>query len=144
MSETPEEQAAKDAEAQAAQAEAKAQAEAERLAEEKHKADANAASGIPTAAQPVEAVKDPSPGLDVGQDEVQAKMDLHTEQGFIGQTPDPTPNENYSMETPPDAPTPETDPELRAAAQAASTGNALVNTSTPSTTTAPHNQGGSQ
>lgn len=38
------------------------------------------------------------------------------EVGFFGKEVDPTPDENYSLLTPPDAPTPETDPELAAAA----------------------------
>ena len=46
---------------------------------------------------------------DAGQDEVQANMDEETEQGFRGVKVDPTPDLNYSLQTPPDAPTPETD-----------------------------------
>jgi len=79
-------------------------------------------SGVPGtqhADGPVYAEKDPSPGLDIGQAEVQEKFDKLEEDGFLGTQVDPTPNENYSMETPPDAPTPETDPELAAKARAA-------------------------
>lgn len=170
---TPEEQALKDAEAAKAQAdnadaealasaqEAQAKAEAElaeanaradaaeaeaaRATDAQERAEANAASNVAAAPQPVLAEKNPSPGLDVGQEEVQAKVDLHTEKGYIGQAPDPTPNENYSMETPSSAPTPETDPALKAQADAAIAGNPLVNTDKISTETAAHNAtGGSQ
>ena len=33
------------------------------------------------------------------QDEVQAKVDVETDQGFRGANPDPIPNEAYSLET---------------------------------------------
>lgn len=46
---------------------------------------------------------------DLGQDQVQQKVDEAAEQGFFGTAADPTPRENYSLQTPPDAPTPETD-----------------------------------
>lgn len=46
---------------------------------------------------------------DAGQAEVQAMMDEIEEQGFEGERVDPTPRENYSLETGQDAPTPETD-----------------------------------
>lgn len=69
--------------------------------------------------EPVWAEKNPSPGLDVGQAEVQAKTDAAEEKGFIGSQIDPTPNENYSLETGPEAPTPETDPELAQKAKVA-------------------------
>ncbi len=46
--------------------------------------------------------------------ELQKVMDEAEKKGYLGVVPDPTPNENYSLETPPDAPTPETDPKLAA------------------------------
>lgn len=61
-----------------------------------------------------------SPTEDAGQAEVQARFDEEQEKGYRGFAPDPTPNENYSLETGPDAPTPETDPELSREARAAS------------------------
>jgi hypothetical protein len=45
---------------------------------------------------------------DAGQAEVQAIFDEAAEKGYFGYTPDETPNENYTLQTPPDAPTPET------------------------------------
>jgi hypothetical protein len=51
-------------------------------------------------------------GGDAGEAEVQAKMDVAEDKGFFGTVADPTPNENYTLQTPPSAPTPETDPEL--------------------------------
>lgn len=45
---------------------------------------------------------------DLGQAEVQAKVTEAEEKGYEGYTPDETPNENYSLQTPQDAPTPET------------------------------------
>lgn len=51
---------------------------------------------------------------DLGQKELQETFDKANEQGFFGVEVDPTPNENYSLETPPDAPTPETDAKLAA------------------------------
>lgn len=47
-------------------------------------------------------------GGDAGQAEVQAKMDKVEEQGFEGTQVDMTPRENYTLQTPQDAPTPET------------------------------------
>ena len=47
---------------------------------------------------------------DAGQAEIQATFDEAAKKGYFGSAPDPTPNENYSLRTPPDAPTPETDP----------------------------------
>lgn len=44
---------------------------------------------------------------DAGQAEVQEKFDEAAEKGYFGTAPDATPNENYSLQTPPDAPTPE-------------------------------------
>jgi len=48
---------------------------------------------------------------DLGADQVQKMVDKEEEQGYRGAKVDPTPDENYSTQTPPDAPTPETDPE---------------------------------
>jgi hypothetical protein len=44
-----------------------------------------------------------------GADQVQAAMDEEQERGYRGTVADPTPNENYSLQTPQDAPVPETD-----------------------------------
>ncbi len=49
---------------------------------------------------------------DAGQAEVQANFDEAAEKGYFGYSPDPTPRENYSLQTPQDAPTPETDAKL--------------------------------
>lgn len=46
---------------------------------------------------------------DWGQAELQAADDKAKEQGYVGTVPDETPNENYSLQTPPSAPTPETE-----------------------------------
>lgn len=46
---------------------------------------------------------------DWGQAELQAADDKAKEQGYVGTVPDETPNENYSLQTGPDAPTPETE-----------------------------------
>jgi hypothetical protein len=40
--------------------------------------------------------------------DLQAEADKVAEQGYLGSVPDETPNENYSLQTGPDAPTPET------------------------------------
>lgn len=58
----------------------------------------------------------------LGLKEAQAAQDKIDEKGYMGVTPDPTPDENYSTLTPPDAPTPETDPDLWLKARAASHG----------------------
>ncbi len=58
--------------------------------------------------------KDDQPLADSTAKELQKQADKEAEQGFSGTKVDPTPNENYSLETPPDAPTPETDPKLAA------------------------------
>ena len=47
-------------------------------------------------------------GGDAGQAELQKYADKVEEQGYEGHVPDETPNENYSLETPQDAPVPET------------------------------------
>ncbi len=58
-------------------------------------------------------------GGDLGQVEVQANMNEATDQGFLGEEADPTPNENYTVEGVVAAkPTPETDEKAAAAADA--------------------------
>lgn len=52
--------------------------------------------------------KDKAASGDAGQAEVQAKMDEVEAQGFEGERVDQTPRENYTLQTPQDAPTPET------------------------------------
>lgn len=42
-------------------------------------------------------------------DDLQKAADDAVEKGYYGDKVDPTPNEHYSLETGPDAPTPETD-----------------------------------
>jgi hypothetical protein len=55
-----------------------------------------------------------------GNEEVQGKTDEAEEKGYIGTVPDPTPNENYTVEgVTSGKPTPETDPDLAAEARAA-------------------------
>ena len=57
---------------------------------------------------------------DLGQGEVQAKMDEINEAGFFGTETDPTPNENYTVKgVTSGKPTPETDEETYQEAQAA-------------------------
>lgn len=57
---------------------------------------------------------------DLGQAEVQKRMDEATEQGFIGVEADPTPNENYSVAgVTSGKPTPETDDKAAAEAKRA-------------------------
>lgn len=68
---------------------------------------------------------------DFGQAEVQAKFDEAEEKGYYGNTPDPTPNENYSLETPQDAPTPETDRKLADEAHAAAYGGRFADWDAP-------------
>lgn len=46
-------------------------------------------------------------GGDAGQAEVQAKFDEAADKGYFGSTPDDTPNENYTLRTKAEAPTPE-------------------------------------
>ncbi len=54
-----------------------------------------------------------SASTDAGQDEVQARVDDANEQGYFGDVPDPTPNENYTVAgVVKGAPTPETDEKL--------------------------------
>ncbi len=61
----------------------------------------------------------PSPTQSDADPQVQAIVDAENEQGFRGVRVDPTPKENYSLQTPPDAPTPETDPETARVAREA-------------------------
>ena len=61
-------------------------------------------------------------GQDAGQAELQEIFDEAEEKGYFGTVPDPTPNENYSLETPPDAPTPETDANAAREAREATAG----------------------
>lgn len=65
---------------------------------------------------------------DLGQAQMQERVDRMNEKGYMGGTPDPTPDVNYTLLTPPDAPTPETDPDLKAQVDANVRGNTLVNT----------------
>jgi hypothetical protein len=61
---------------------------------------------------------------DLGASEVEAKVDEAEEQGFIGTKVDPTPNEHYTVEgVTTGKPTPETDPDAHAEAQAAALGS---------------------
>lgn len=53
--------------------------------------------------------KSKSKGADAGQAELQQQADADEAKGYSGYTPDTTPNENYSLETPQSAPTPETE-----------------------------------
>lgn len=46
---------------------------------------------------------------DLGASQVQEQVDEENEQGFRGDKVDPTDDRNYSLLTPADAPTPETD-----------------------------------
>lgn len=49
--------------------------------------------------------------------DVQAQFDAAADQGYFGREVDPTPQENYTVQTPPDAPVPENDEKARQAAQ---------------------------
>lgn len=62
--------------------------------------------------------------------DLQERVDTMEAQGYLGITPDPTPNENYTLKTPQSAPTPETDADLHEQARAASHGSSrtAVNT----------------
>ena len=60
--------------------------------------------------------KDKAPaGGDAGQKEMQEREDKIEEQGFMGKQVDMTPRENYSLQTPQDAPTPETTERVKVA-----------------------------
>lgn len=54
---------------------------------------------------------------DSDRQQVQERVDQETDQGFFGREVDPTPVENYTLQTPPDAPVPETDEGAREAAR---------------------------
>lgn len=62
------------------------------------------------------APKAPAPQPEPKSDEKHNPFGDALEKGYFGSVPDPTPNENYSLQTPQDAPTPETDDKLRAEA----------------------------
>lgn len=71
-----------------------------------------------------EVQSDPEGVAEAGNAEVQAKVDDETEKGFRGTVPDPTPNENYTVEgVTAGKPTPETDADLAAEARASVRGN---------------------
>lgn len=56
------------------------------------------------------AAKAAAPVDDAGQVEVQAKFDEAAEKGYFGETPDSTPNENYTLQgVTSGKPTPETE-----------------------------------
>ncbi len=58
---------------------------------------------------------------DAGQAEVQQNFDEANEKGYFGEVPDPTPNENYTLQgVASGKPTPETDDKLRQKAREAS------------------------
>lgn len=78
-------------------------------------------------------------GGDLGRAEAQELSDVATEQGFIGVKVDPTPNENYSLQTGPEAPTPETDVDAAIEADKAVFGNRIRNVEQDSAQTAEHN-----
>lgn len=60
----------------------------------------------------------PSGGEDVGEAQVQARIDKETEAGLRGIEVDPTPNENYTVQgVVKGAPTPETDDDARLGVQ---------------------------
>jgi hypothetical protein len=62
---------------------------------------------------------------DAGASEVDERMNDAAEKGYFGIVTDPTPNENYSLETGQDAPTPETDADLFDEARDAALGHPL-------------------
>jgi hypothetical protein len=65
-------------------------------------------SGTKTAAEVQKAADE------AGADEVQASFDEAAEKGYFGETPDPTPRENYTASgVGQGLPTPESDPEVR-------------------------------
>jgi hypothetical protein len=65
--------------------------------------------------------EDQQPPSDAGVEQVQQQVQAEDEQGYIGFTPDPTPNENYTFAgRAAGAPVPETDPELARQAREAS------------------------
>jgi hypothetical protein len=54
---------------------------------------------------------------DRDRQQVAKQIEAEEDRGFFGREVDPTPNENYTLQTPPDAPVPETDDKARQAAQ---------------------------
>jgi hypothetical protein len=54
---------------------------------------------------------------DRDREQVAKQVGAEEDRGFFGREVDPTPNENYTLQTPPDAPVPETDDKARRAAQ---------------------------
>jgi hypothetical protein len=67
--------------------------------------------------------KDPEGVAAAGNEQVQEKVDDETERGYRGTTPDPTPNENYTVAgVTAGKPTPETDEKLAAEARRLSEG----------------------
>jgi hypothetical protein len=60
----------------------------------------------------------PSAQADAGAAQVQEMFDRAEEKGYLGDAPDPTPNEHYTVKgVTSGKPTPETDPELAAKVQ---------------------------
>ena len=71
-----------------------------------------------------EVESDPVGVAEEGNKQVQDKIDDETEKGYRGTVPDPTPNENYTVEgVTSGKPTPETDADLAAEARASVRGN---------------------
>lgn len=62
--------------------------------------------------------KAPAKQQDSGEDQVQQAFDEANEKGYFGTSPDKTPRENYTLQTPPDAPTPETEAAKKRAEEA--------------------------
>lgn len=62
--------------------------------------------------------KAPDNAGDSGASQVQAKFDEANEKGYFGYSPDDTPRENYTLQTPSDAPTPETEAAKKRAKEA--------------------------
>lgn len=59
--------------------------------------------------------KDANPADEVGADQVKEYFDEAAEKGYFGWSPDETPRENYSLQTPQDAYVPEVDDRIAAA-----------------------------
>ena len=56
-----------------------------------------------------------NPADEVGADQVKQAFDEAAEKGYFGWSPDDTPRENYSLQTPQDAYVPEVDDRIAAA-----------------------------
>lgn len=54
---------------------------------------------------------------DRDREQVAEQIEAEEDRGFFGREVDPTPVENYTLQTPPDAPVPETDEGAREAAR---------------------------